>query len=220
MHPHQRAAKQHGVITRKQAMSCGMTSDQIRNHVRSSRWRVHSAGTYIVSGTVATWEQRTMARVLAAGSLAVVSHLSAAWLLRLIEKRPNRTDVTVPHGRRRGSVAETVLHKARGLQRSDVRRIDGIPVTGPGRTLVDIAGVLDDRRFAAALDTALLRGLVSIPALRRYIDERGLRRNRGVGRLMRVLDDREFGVPESELEREFLSLVEELDLPDPVRQPP
>jgi very-short-patch-repair endonuclease len=200
-------------------MSTGMTSDQIRQKVRSGFWHAHSPGTYIVAGTVDTWEQRTMASVAAAGPLAVCSHLSAAWLHRLIEKRPGRIDVTVPHGRHRGSVPGVVLHKAR-LQRSDIRRIDGIPVTGPGRTLVDVAALLDDRRLAAALDTALLRGLVSIPALRRYIDERGLGRNRGVGRLMRLLDDRELGVPESELERRFLAVAKRFRLAAPARQAP
>lgn len=222
MHPRERAAnlaaKQHGVITVKQALNCGMTRDQVRQQVRSGRWIPDSRGTHIVAGSVATWEQRTAASVLAAGPAAAASHLAAAWLHGLIEQRPERIDVTVPHDARNGRAGAAILHRTRILRPSDVRRKSGIPVTCPSRTLVDIAGVLQDRPLAAALDRALLKGLVSIPALRRYIDERGLRRKPGVGRLIKLLDDREFGVPESELEREFLAVVRDFHLPEPVRQ--
>ena len=43
-------------------------------------------------------------------------------------------------------------------------------------------------------------------------------RRPGVGRLVRLLDDREFGVPESELERRTLELIAAHVLPPPERQ--
>lgn len=224
MHPRQRAAnlatKQHGVITTQQALMCGMTAGEIRQELRSGRWVASAKGTYIVNGSARTWEQRVAAAVLTAGERAAASHLTAASLHGLIERRPSTVDVTVAYGGHRGAAQGFVIHRARTLEASDIRCMQGLRVTGPGRTLVDIAGVLDARRLGAALDRALLRGLVSIPGLRRYIDQRGLRRRRGVGRLVKLLDDREFGVPESELEREFIAVIAGSGLQQPVRQQP
>jgi very-short-patch-repair endonuclease len=173
-------------------------------------------GLYAVSGSSRTWHQRAVACVLRACAGAAVSHLAAAWLLRLVAQRPNGIEVTVPYAMRAGGTP----HRAKDFSRSDIRIVDGIPVTCPARTLIDIASLLPDKPLAAALDTALLKGLVSLPALRRYVADRGLGRKRGVGRLLKLVDDREFGVPESELEREFLLLIRRSKLPKPERQKP
>lgn len=212
------SAKQYGVITARQAAACGMTADQVRQQVRSGRWTVAARGTYIVTGSPRTWEQRILAAVLITGTGAAASHQTAGWLQGMLEERPPRIDVTTAFGKHHGAADGFTIHRARGFGRPDIRSARGIPVTSPPRTLVDLAGVLADRPLAAALDAALLRGLISIPSLRRYIDRRGLRRRRGVGRLIKLLDDREYGVPESELEREFLDVVERFGLPRPVRQ--
>jgi very-short-patch-repair endonuclease/predicted transcriptional regulator of viral defense system len=212
-------AKQHGAVTMKQATDRGLTPDQVRQNVRSGRWIVSSRGTYIVAGAPSPWEQRAMTSQLAAGEAAAVSHLAAAWLHRMVDRPPAHIDITVPHSAQRGSHSKSVVvHGARTFGRGDIRSVYGIQVTCPSRTLVDIASVLPDKALAAALDTALMRGLVSIRSLRRYFRERRLTRRRGVGRLRELLDDREFGVPESQLEREFLELVREYRLPSPARQ--
>ncbi len=159
-----------------------------------------------------------MASTLAAGLGAAAGGLSAAALLGFVDRKPTRIDVTVPHGRHAGPSRAYLIHRARSFDRADVVVVDGIRVTCPARTLVDLAGVLPSRRLEAALDTALLKGRISIPALRRYIRVRRLGHLRGVGMLMNLLDDREDGVPESQLERELLRIVKRYGLPRPVRQ--
>jgi very-short-patch-repair endonuclease len=159
-----------------------------------------------------------MTSQLAAGESAAVSYASAAWLLGIIERRPDRIDVTIRHNAHHGVGNGFLLHRARSFECCDTRVAKGIRVTCPARTLVDLASVLPARALAAVLDAALLRGLVTIGVVRRYIRDRRLGRNRGVGTLVRLLDDREFGVPESELEREFLALVDACDLQKPARQ--
>jgi very-short-patch-repair endonuclease len=53
------------------------------------------------------------------------------------------------------------------------------------------------------VDRALVRGFVTIDSLRRYVAARRLGTVRGMRPLNELLDDRERGIPESELEREF-----------------
>jgi very-short-patch-repair endonuclease len=131
----------------------------------------------------------------------------------LIDEPPTRIDVTVPHDQpRRGT------RRARHFTRADVKLRGGIPVTCVARTLVDLAGVVPRERLEDVLDRALLRGLVSIPSIRRYIRSRQLAHERGVGVLQRLLDDREGGIPGSQLERAFERVLRRYCLPAPERQ--
>lgn len=218
----QRAAKlasnQHGVITHLQASACGLSGGAIRHCVFTGRWRVVTRGTYADAHAPRTWHQTVVASTLSAGEDAAASHLTAGALLGFVARPHGRIDVTVPYGRNDGRTRPYRVHRARSFDRSDVVTEDGIRVTCPARTLVDIAGIVQPRRLEAALDAALLSGRTSIPALRRYIHDRRLRHLRGVGVLLKLLDDRELGVPSSELEREFLRIVKRFALLRPARQ--
>ena len=207
-------AKQHGAVSRAQVLSLGLTERVIDGMIASGRWRVLSRRAYALPGAPVTWEQRAMARALSFQPDGAISHLAAAALLGIAERKPERIDVTVPI-RRKGGPA---VHRARTFSRVDIRKVDGIPVTCPARTLIDLAGILTREPLEAALDTAILKGLVSLAAVRRYIDARGLGNRRGVALLRRLLDDRESAVPESELERKFERLVKKHSLPKPARQ--
>ena len=222
MHPDRRiariTARQHGVLTKTQARGCGLSDGAIKYRVRTGRWRIFAPGIYIVQDVPRTWEQEVMAAVLAAGEGAAASHIAAGALLGFLERDRRRIDVTVARGRRDGRPRAFRVHRARSFDRSDVVSVHGIRVVCPARTLVDLAGVLQDAALEAALDTALLKGRISIPALRGYVRDRCLGHQRGVGALMKLLDDREHGVPESELERGLLRIVKRFRLPELVRQ--
>jgi hypothetical protein len=93
-----------------------------------------------------------MAAVLAGGEDAVLSNNSAGAFMQLISYS-GRAHVTVPKPRRRR--LGIVWHSS-ALPVDEVERLDGIPVTTPARTLLDLAAVLDRRRledrFLAFLD--------------------------------------------------------------------
>ena len=96
--------------------------------------------------------------------------------------RPRRR----PAGRTRGSVTPTRARcgeSARGP--ADVAVEDGIPVTSPARTLLDLADVLDQAALARALEAADREGSLS-PRELRALCERSPGR-RGVGSLRRML---------------------------------
>lgn len=209
------AAQQHGAINAAQARRCGLTRDQVRQLIRSGRYESARRGVYVVIGTPKTWEQRASVTRLAYGEEAAVGGFAAGFVLGLVDERPDRIDIVIRHDMRREGAS---VRRAVCLDIRDVRTVKGLRVTCPARTLVDLAATLPDRALAAAVDTALLSGLTTIVVVRRYIRDRNLQRRRGVRRLIKLLDDREFGVPESELERRFLELIEEYRLPAPERQ--
>ena len=93
-----------------------------------------------------------MAAVLSCGPTAVLSHWAAAahWGLA---GACTQVDVSVRTCSHR-EVAGVRLHRRGGLRPDDVTAHDGIPVTTPIQTLIDLAGDLDDRRLEQAVNAA------------------------------------------------------------------
>jgi len=155
-----------------------------------------------------------MAAVLACGPRAAASHRTAAAVLGLLAAPAGPIEVTVSRpGRRRPGV---IVHSSRNLTGDDLTSVDGVPCTTVARTLVDIAGVLTERRLARALEQAMILLVFDIraveAALARAAGRAGTRKLR---RLIEGLDD---AAPRgrTELERRFLELVREQRLPEPV----
>ena len=74
----ERAALQHGLVTRAQAQALGATDAAIRWWCRSGWLRPVHPDVYGVGAAPDTWHQRMLGACLAAGRLAVASHRSAA----------------------------------------------------------------------------------------------------------------------------------------------
>lgn len=157
-----------------------------------------------------------MIACLAWGEGAAISHLAAARLWRLVGFEPGAVELTVPRGRDR--TGPGVVHR-NALAAVDRTTIDGIPVTTPARTLIDIAAVADAAAAEEALDDALRRGLVSASRLRRRLDALGKGRP-GVGVMRRLLRARDpaGAVPESVFERRLLRALNRGGLPNPILQ--
>jgi very-short-patch-repair endonuclease len=96
-----------------------------------------------------------MAAVLAAGEGAVLSHLAAAVHWRIWRRKVDGIDVLVP-GNRRARKGFRV-HRVKNLDRRDVTIHQGIPITTPARTLVDLASVLTAHQLANVIHEAAFR---------------------------------------------------------------
>ncbi|MBS1883784.1 MAG: hypothetical protein JSS97_12610 [Actinobacteria bacterium] len=172
--------------------------------------RLHR-GVYVVGHRRLSWHGRCMAAVLAS-SPSVASHWSAAWLWGLLQRRPGTLHVTCPKGRR--ADRSFIAHRA-NLAPDDRALRDGIPVTSPARTILDIA--VDSRpgtvaRYIERADEATVFDLSEMRAL---LDRcKGHRGAAKVGvALAAYRPERQF--TRSELERRFLELVREAGLPEP-----
>jgi very-short-patch-repair endonuclease len=164
-----------------------------------------------------------MAAVLASGAGAVVSHQSAASLWGMRPARPTErwstgadpepVDVTVVGGNRGHRPGIRARRVAR-LDAGERTVRDGIPITTPARTLVDLAEVAGTRELERAVAWAEREGLVAREALAVLLTRH--RGRPGTPALRAVLDVQ--GGPaltRSEAEARFLALVRKAGLPAP-----
>ena len=153
-----------------------------------------------------------MAAILFAGADAVLSHETAAGLWG-IRSAPASTEieVTVPkHGRHPVGLR---VHRRMELPAEDRAVQEGIPITSPVRTLIDLSTRLAPRQLEAAINEADKLDLVDPEMLRVAVGARpGLP---GVAPLRNILDRRTFVLTDSELERRFLPLARRAGLPRP-----
>jgi very-short-patch-repair endonuclease len=214
------ARRQHGVFALRQARDLGYTSGQIRHRIETGRWIVLHRGVCAIAGTPSSYRRMVMAAVLSYGPMAMASHLTAAFMLGIFTSVDGPIHVMLPHSQHRRHKRGIVPHQVKSLP-TDLVTIDGIPTTSAHRTLVDLASIVSRRRIEAALDRAVIAKLETIRSMRRYVEDRHLERRRGIGTLMRALDDRDaFGTPESGLERLFIEKARKSGLPEPMRQIP
>jgi very-short-patch-repair endonuclease/predicted transcriptional regulator of viral defense system len=207
------AARQHGVVSRAQLRSAGIGDGAIARRIQSCRLhRVHR-GVYLVGHTVAPSRAREMAAVLACGPRAVVSHRTAAGLWALLSPDgPSAVDVTVVDSWAQSRPGVKV-HLARRLEKRDVRGLDGISITSPARTLLDLAAVVPPDAFERALAEAEARRLVRERDLTDVLSRN--RGRRGAGVLRAFFVGQEAVLQRSRAERRLLSLVRAAALPAP-----
>ena len=108
------AARQHGVVTRAQMLSAGMTQEQVKGARERGRIVDVHLAVYRVAGAPETPEGRALAAVLGAGRGAAASHATAAWLWGLVPDPPERPEVTVPLPRY-ARLANVKVHRAMEL---------------------------------------------------------------------------------------------------------
>jgi len=184
--------------------AAGATKSTIETRLAAGRWVLVARGVYRIAGVPVTWNQRALAATMVSGPGAVVSHRSAAVLWGVSGFRPGPLDITVPLGRS-GRNALARVH------RSDVQgvRREGIPVTRPSRTIVDLAGVVGGEVLEEAVDDVLCRRLCRL-------EELGGGRSRALRTVLDAWDGN--ALPEGVAEMRVVRRLLAAGLPQPVRQ--
>jgi very-short-patch-repair endonuclease len=205
---------QHGVATRAQLLRYGLASHTIDRMVRACRVVVLRRGLYQIGPQPAERAAETAA-VLACGPYGTVSHTSAAafhGLLDATRARPT-VEVTVPRDKRR-RIEGVRIHRMRDVFTDEVMVLDGIPVTTPARTLLDIAESMTSREVEQALASAYRKGLVRREEMRTLVDRHP--RHRGAPMLRRLLDaEGDPAFTRSRAEEKLLEIVRGGRLPRP-----
>ena len=93
------AGRQHGVFTRRQAMTAGSSAGQLDRRRRAGVWERVEPRVYRLAGSPPTWQQQLFTAVLAAGTGATVSHRAAAGLWGLDGVAPGAVELSLPRGR-------------------------------------------------------------------------------------------------------------------------
>jgi very-short-patch-repair endonuclease len=215
----ERAAEQHGLVTRQQALAAGLTDRQVDDRLRSGRWTAPRRGVVQVLGAPLTEEQAVMAACLFAGPSAVASDLTAARLWRLRLPDPEHIEVTTPPGRRVRTEGVR-QHRTRFLARDEVCRLRGIPLTTVARTLVDCAGRVPAEQLGRVVDDALRRKLLRLPDLARSYDRVAAGPGRSTAAMAKVLAERapDHDPGGSDRERQVARVLVAAGLPTPVAQ--
>jgi Transcriptional regulator, AbiEi antitoxin/Protein of unknown function (DUF559)/AbiEi antitoxin C-terminal domain len=207
------AADQHGVIARRQLSALGLSGQAIQHRLSKGRLHRIERGIYAVGRPALTRRGRWMAAVLGCGSRAALSHRSAAELWGIGKAPPAWIEVSVPFASARRRPGIRVYRRPK-LRPADCSVRDGIPVTSPMLTLIDIARHLGDADLERAINEADRLDLVAPESLIVALDD--FPGQPGVGRLRDLLGKRTFCMTDSELERRFLPLVADVGLPMPL----
>ncbi len=179
------AAGHQGLFTRQVAVDAGATDRMVDRRLAAGRWVRVGAGVYRLAGVPVTWRQRALGACLVAGPGAVLSHRSAAVLWDVSGFRPGPLEITVPSGRS-GRCSLATVHRSTQLPPGDRTTRDHIPVTRPGRLLIDLAAQVSPAALEEAVDDTLCRRLVSLDEMVLRIANLGGRR--GVSTLRTVVD--------------------------------
>jgi very-short-patch-repair endonuclease len=193
-----------------------MTSGAIRHRLDDGRLHRLLRGVYAVGRADVGERGHWLAAVLASGPEALLSHHSAAALWGIHRTRTS-TPVHVVVARATTQQRSGVrIHRRVGVRPQERHVVDGIPVTGPVSTLVDIALSLSEDALEAAVNEASHRNLIGPEALRAELDD--FPRRPGVGRLRRLLDRDGYVVTDTWLERRFLPIARQAGLAPPRTQ--
>lgn len=190
------------VKTHAQLVRDGFAADEIRRLSRSGSLTPVRRGAYVASGTApdrTTAHRRLVdATVAQSGPGTVVSHVSAAVVRQLPVPYADLSRVHLTKNREGGGRARrwVQVHGAPLLD-EEIAVVDGLPVTTPARTFVDLARTLPPATSVAAGD-AILRSGVAYDVLAEAV-ELGAGRH-GIAaarRALRLLDGRAESAGES-----------------------
>jgi very-short-patch-repair endonuclease len=155
-----------------------------------------------------------MAAVLTCGGTgtAALSHSSAAALFKIGVEQVSAIEVsTISVARIRPPGIR--VHRRPALRDGWYGFYEGIPITSPVQTLIDLATRHDATRMERAMNEADHLGLVRTDDLRRALD--GHPGEPGVARLRAIIDRATFRYTRSALEQAFLPLARRAGLPSP-----
>jgi predicted transcriptional regulator of viral defense system len=168
------AYHQGGYFNAGQARAHGVSRQLLGHHLRHGRFERIRRGLYRVKGFPRD-EHDDMRQAWMAVDIAgaLLSHDSALTLLDLSDTIPDGVHLLVPR-RHRGlrRPAGVILHTRPDSEHIATVWRDGLPLTAPARTLVDVAGRIQPEQLSMAAGQALRRGLLTTGQLKDEAERR------------------------------------------------
>lgn len=181
------ADSQHGVITRAQARDVGITDRVWYRLLSSGVLRPMHKGVAVLVGHAESRRQCMMAAVLSIGDHAIVSHRSAGEIWGVWNAdADDPIDVIVGKRRGRPTIPGVISHVPRDLDELAPLRRDDVRVTGPARTLLDIAGV-NPLATRFVIERMLMAGLISRRRIAAAVARHSKQGRAGIGPVREVL---------------------------------
>jgi very-short-patch-repair endonuclease len=184
------ASEQYGLVHRRQLRDLDVLDGAIQRAVDAGVLEVRLPEVFAVAGAPRSWRQSLLAAVLDAGPGAAASHRAAAVLLGIGRRgAPELVEISVPRPRS-SRIPGVIVHRSKDLAADHVLEVDGIPCTGPLRTLVDLGAVERWPVVADALERALQSKQVTLLGAEWTLTNLSRRGRSGCGVFRRVLDER------------------------------
>lgn len=220
--------RQDGVVSVGAAVAAGLSPGQIARRRKQGRYRRCRRGVVQIAGAPPTWRQAVRIASIAAGAEVAVSHASAVGLYGLDLPR-----ATHPRWSRDNAFIEVAAeigrhvrldgvrgHRSYTWQPGDVRRVAGMLVTSPLRTLIDLSSRLGVNGTGKLLDDMLRKGLLLLAEFRQRVVELRPAPGRSVRVLRRVAAARSgtWDPGDSDLESRLRQVLRRKRFPAPVGQ--
>lgn len=205
------ARAQHGLVTSEQAVRALGPSRKAR-WIAERRLLCVQPRVFRVAGAPRTWHQHLMAAALT--TEGIVSHRSAAEMWGLIQPA-GYVDVSVQPPRAPRAQPPVIIHRIKDLHPELAVEREGLRLTDPVRTLIDLGLVLPTWAVRDALSRGITTRLFAVGEVDRLRDALGRKGRNGTGVVRQLLEERLLmgGDEESVLERRLLHLAREHGLP-------
>lgn len=207
---------QHGLVSRAQAREAGVSESAIQRRLSSGEWLVAAPGVYRLPSAKPTFWHRAAAVCLQGAPHTAVSHGTAAYFYELDgfnRWAPKVIQVSIPEDERLRPPSGVEVFRARRHSPQYFRHRIGVAVTSPQRTLVDLAGFLDEAKLDVTVDSALRKYPELEAVLLKVVNGLDDRAYPGLSTLRELLHDRQ--VTDSALEVEVRRLSWAAGLPKP-----
>lgn len=206
------ASRQHGVLARWQLLERGIGRGVLARGLERGHLHLVHQGVYAAGHPSLTVLGTLMAAVLAGGPGALLSHMTAGSLWGVVTALPGLVDVTVRRSGRGGRDGIR-MHRPRQFPAAERRIRDGVPLTSPSRTLLDLGAVLGQSDLRDALRAAGRRNLLDAARLTALASAPGRRGRKTLLELLAAY--RPPPETRSKLQDLFIDLVDDAGLPRP-----
>lgn len=210
------AFRQHGVFTHTQAVEAGVDSGWLTRSVTSGVIERRAFGIYVLAGAPRTALQDLTVAVLArgVGALATADSGLSMWCPEIDLPRRPVVAVDRTNGRRQGPDCRLIRSTDLHLAKPGV--VDGVPVVGVARALLDAAIDLDADAIVARAEACQRHLPMSFGALVEALHTHARRGRPGIRTFRRALGLLSREVPDSEFERLVLRDLVRAGAPEPV----
>jgi hypothetical protein len=178
----------HGVVSRSALLEAGVSRHQIQWALETGELIAVHRGVYQASAAPASWPQRVLRAVLAAGPGALASHRSAAALWELDGSTQGVPEVVTSRHLRSWAIDLGRRHESKDLHLAQPAVRLGIPCTGLTRTLVDLGAVQPLEIVRQAVDDAIRRRLCTWEDVTHTLAMHSKRGRNGVGTLRQIVE--------------------------------
>lgn len=210
------AALQYGCISWNQALAV-MPKHTFYRLVRGGVVTRVLPSVYLATGFPDTWQQRAWAAVLSADG-AALSHRSAARWWGLNRVASQKISITVPENGPREREGIDLRHSNQ-LEAFVILK-DGLRITNPARTLVDLSSCISPLQIPKVIDDAFNKKLLKLAEIEHCLDAM-ITKGRSKISIIREQVELRSETDErldSHLERKALKWIRESELPEPTGQ--